>query len=292
MSSMYAAEIEAGWQPVQLPSWGLYYGPACPQGKVLILPWRTAQEELIVRYSASQGEDLMDMLVQDNVRLPEGMVYEELLVSDKLFLLFQLRIASLTPYYTATFVTTGGHQEEKRIDLRELRAKVPDDLTTPAQEPFHVRLPRCKREVGLRLLRVRDEKAVLHYARQAREKLHDQGAPGFRIQLARQIETIDGQPRTFDERMEFVRSLIMADSVILQGATRRHETGLDTEVEVTIGGEVINVRLPLGAEFFRPRESDILAAFELDESPGLAGELSRPEGVLVRSREAHGGVPA
>lgn len=278
------------WYTVQLPSWGLFYDH-CPEGKVQITPWTTAEEELIVRHSgrAAELDALMNQLVEGNVKLPEGVAYGDLLITDRFFLLLQLRILSTVPLYTFQARCSNCERElpETTINMqKDLRIEALNDLEEDVHEPFSVSLPRSGVSVAVRLWRVRDEQKMKEYEQRVLAKMDDPGSPGYRYRLARQIVSIDGQSRKWDEKIDFVRRLPMLDNVVIQNTLEKYESGYDLTVELSCRycREDFEVTLPINRHFFRPRQSDIERALAMDQADPTPNQLPREEGIRVERR--------
>jgi hypothetical protein len=239
------------WHPVTLPSYGLYYNGKVPDGKVMITPWTTAQEEMMARYSSGE-QSMAELMVLNSVKFPEGFSYDQLLITDSFYLLVQLRVLSLCSSYSFTNVCTAcRNKHESHLMLHELSVRVPDEDWP--QEPFDIKLPKCKKKVGLQFLRIADQKKV--------HEMVQKSAVSSEIvtRLARQMVTIDGQPKTYDERVEFIRNCKLLDSRVMDNALEKWVTGYLMEYPVTCPKcqNVDNIGIPSEPSFFRPRDSDI-----------------------------------
>lgn len=247
----------AGWHPLTLPSLGQFYGGKCPSGQVYITPWTTMQEEALVRYSDQGPGKLMAGMVSQNVRLPGGLMADELLTTDQYFLLVQLRAISLTRFVTLLFNCPAcSKSSEKQLDLTQLKTRTPEP---DEQEPFEVWLPKCDVTVELHFSRVKDALAIAEY-----KKNNSDGA--LRYRYARQIDTINGESKKFDEKKDFVSKLILLDLQEMTDMIEQNETGLVTQLQIACDhcGRVEDEwEMPMTDSFFRPRRSDIRAEIDL-----------------------------
>jgi hypothetical protein len=252
------------WHPVTLPSLGLYYGGNCPDGRVEITPWTTAQEERLVRYSSNPGMDRRKMigeLIASSVKFPEGMTMDELVIADQHYLLMKLRAISLVATYTVDHLCAKcGVSHEVSYDIDELPIinPKPDD-----KDEFLVTLPRSKAQVTLRLLRVKDEQKIAEY----RDKKADLGMGNvdsdvYLFELARQVVLVNGERPKFDEKKDFLRTLIMLDLAVVKQAIEDRELGIDTAVKARCPncGTIEEWDLPIQVGFFRPKRADLAAA--------------------------------
>jgi len=250
------------WMPVTLPSRGFYYGDKCPMGEVKITPWTTAQEEAIARSVGGDASALIEQLVINNINLGSGgLTYDDMLVTDHFYLLFQLRRVSLTSHYTIDRVCEQCRLAHKiSIDLgTDLPIK--DLPEKPVEEPFEVFLPRARKTVTLLFLRVKDEKAMNNYAEQKLREVTETGSPATRFRHARRIVAIDEKDEPFQERMTFVTSLRMLDLQVMDMEIEQHETGLVPEMKSACPRcrHKTEWGVPMTAEFFRPSADDIRA---------------------------------
>jgi len=248
------------WMPITLPSRGFYYGDKCPMGEVQITPWTTAQEEAIARYSGGNAAKLVEQLIKGNVNLGDnGLTYEDLLVTDHFYVLFQLRRVSLTSHYTIERKCSScGFEHKAQLDLgTDLPIK--DLPAEPVEEPFEVFLPKAKKTVTLKFLRVKDEKAMNEYAEKKLREVTEKGSPATRFRHARRIVAIDGKDEPFQERMRVVATLRMLDLQVMDMTIEEHETGLVPEIKSTCPrcNHVDEWGVPMTAEFFRPSADDI-----------------------------------
>lgn len=245
------------WVPVTLPSHGRLYKDKIPGGKVEITPWTVAQEETILRLGEEDAGVMLRKLTENNIRLPGGVSYEDLLSTDHHFLLVQLRCVSYVPWYTTVHVCPScGKPHAEQIDLQSLEVRVPD-ADEVYTEPVGCFLPKKKKEVQLRYLRVRDEAAATAYAASSA------GAQPHTVRqmtYARQIESVDGQSLKFDERMAFVLSLPLLDLEAINRRLNSTATGITGRIPTKCPNcqkEDLAWSPPLHVNFFRPAQVDI-----------------------------------
>lgn len=223
--------------------------------------WTTEHEEILVRYGDSP--EISHKLLRENVRLPEGMAYEDLLASDEFFILVKLRADSLCPYFT---YKTQCHKCEKpytaQANLQQLSII---DSGEAADEPFPCFLPHAKIEILLRYPRVRDGDALQEIA----DKLGEEGL--LRYQYAKQIVKVDGESLKWDEVKDFVTRMAWGDSRAIQMVLADNHIGHDMRDESKCRncGAVNVTAIELDASFFRPSRPDIATAVRVaQESRG------------------------
>jgi hypothetical protein len=244
--------------PVTLPSRGmLYKGDKIPGGKVTISPWTVAQEEVILRFGSDDPNTLIRQLLENNVHLPNSMPCDDLLSTDQFFLLVQLRCHSYVPWHTMVHTCPYcQHPHAVQIDLGTLEVRVPDD-GVPYVEPVECFLPKRKKPVQLRYLRVGDEAASAKYAEQSKIALKHTAR---QFLYARQIVSVDGKSLKWDEKMDLVLTLPILDLECIKNRLNERTTGITGRVPtkcISCGKEDDTWAPPLHVNFFRPTKADL-----------------------------------
>jgi len=246
------------WHPLTLPSKGLYYRDAngndlCPGGEVQISPWKTYQEEAMIKYGGINSSEFMSKLLQNNLQLPAGMTTDDLLMTDEFFILVQLRCLSLTPYATCPYTCPQcNNTEPVQVNFLDMDVVCPDE--TWPDEPVRVELPVSGHTVDLRFMRVKDLAAIQSYEVKSN---HEASSSHY---LARRVKAINGQPvKDFLQTRELLDKLVMLDSQILASALDEYETGyvMQTEIACKKCGFKYVAAIARDASFFRPRRIDL-----------------------------------
>jgi hypothetical protein len=235
---------------------------------VEITPWTTQQEEMIVRHTQSpdrNGPTLIDKLLAENVRYPAGFVYDKLLVTDQHYLIMKLRSISITCIYTVDHSCSScGNEHEQQYNIDELPVKVPEEKPE-WNEPFRVTLPKCKAVIGLRHLRVSDQKAIRDNAKR-KEGIAAIQDDTFIFTMARKVVEIDdNKDLHIKDVMAALRQLIKLDYDVLSNHADRFETGIEENVIAKCPRcrSEDKWALPLQMGFFRPKRADIDAAIAM-----------------------------
>jgi hypothetical protein len=244
---------------IVLPSRGLCYGEgALPDGRLEVEPFSTAEEKLL---RSANVPNLVDQLLSGCVRPPGGkwtgsFGIQDLVVPDRVFTLMQLRAISYGRVYHFEYRCDGcGDRVAGEQDLTELAVDwAPDDFS----EPWEVYMDMRGVDLGLRMLRGKDEKAIMVWEKQQESRARRNKTPrvgdiGYEYRLARHIVTIDGDEATLDEALRLVKELRGMDLQDLN-ASLEECPGLDTRVEpICPNCAYPNPQeLPMGSEFFRP----------------------------------------
>lgn len=242
---------------VELPSRGFLYGEKLPEGKMSIRTMTTNEEKFIYSGRGSMPEK-MDKLLARCCSFPQGFKPGDLLVSDRLFLLVKIRLASFPGIpYSFPFQCENencGEQNNWPCDLTQLEVDYYDD---EKEEPFYVDLPVCKKTIGFRMLRGKDEAQIFAFSkRQKMKKRRDKTEDAtYTYSLARRILTIDGNEVDQATALQFLeRDFVSADSLAFKTAIEKNDCGLNTDIVIECPdcGFMFEKDMPFTKEFLRP----------------------------------------
>jgi len=245
--------------PVELPSGGfLYTDETLKKGILNVRRMTVAEEELLGAQKDSDRIVVLDTIIKRC--LIEKIPYDQLLVTDKLYILFALRQCSYGNEYKMTVkcdecATQFSHSLEFFSSFK-IRALTEDDAKEG--EPYTVTLPLSKAKVDFRMLRVADEDLVTKYGkRQMQRSAKGIGDPTYSYRLALHIVNVNGEALDVTKRLEFVKSLIGKDSAVFKNAVEEKQSGvrIDLEIECPSCGAVLKKLLQFNEEFFRPSSS-------------------------------------
>jgi hypothetical protein len=288
---------------VELPSRGLLYGEN-HDGTALLRPMGDREEALLYQQGgdpAMKMAQIIDQCYLSGDTFPP----DELLITDRLYILLMLRLEMFGPWYKIPFrCRECRHQEETTINVLEELNKIEMGVdpstgeTRDVREPFQMQYPlsRSGYQIRFRLLRAHDEKAIIREMRNARfgrqrgdtriaAGTGDTREPDSVIRIARQIVEVgvpnesgdfDWKDYSYAQRVKFVHGLDMAD---------RNEFRL--EVESVEGGVDLTLLLDCPAcgftnKFLMPFTEEFLVP-----STRLRGRSPRAE-VLPRLLRAWG----
>ena len=268
------------WEETTLPSRGLYYG--WPDGIVQVRAMGTAAEKILANQRLAQDGQSIDKLFQECVRLQNGMDPTELLVGDRVFLLFYIRGITHGNIYEFMFSCPDencGEQSTHEYDLNNLASTIIYANSSLGNEPFDLVLPHMssifKRDmiVGLRYLRSYDINEM-SARRRARKKMF--AKPGMvrnrkdkpqnssmqeadnmlTDNLAKMIVNIAGVTDPF-KIGEFVEKMHARDSSEIREWMKEHTPGIDSTVTLNCPkcSKEYNIELPITESFFRPAKS-------------------------------------
>lgn len=238
---------------IQLPSRGILYEGKIPDGIVHLTPMTTKEEKILasVRGSTINAVDLVLKNCLVDCEVPP----EDLLTSDRFYILLRLRAESYDRIYDFMVKCSDCRSQFRHsLDLIDgLEIKYMEDGVV---EPFPVKLPVSGKELMCRLLRGKDERAILRYSEQryAKGELVD-GDPAYTYRLARHIVSIDGKEVDPNVALAFVESLVAKDSMTIRNTVDSIDSGVNTDltIECPRCSALIELPLPFTAQFFRPR---------------------------------------
>jgi len=274
------------WEECTLPSLGLYYN--WPDGVVKVRAMGQVAEKILATQRLAQSGQSIDYLFRECCHFPDGFDPIDLLLGDRIFLLYYLRGITHGNIYEFAITCPDKNCESvstHRYDLNELAQTIIWADKSLGMEPFKVHLPYLTSATGrdvwvaVRFLRAADANDML-----AKRKVKDKmmvrpGGVRTRVrgqqqrsanpnQLAQQRERIDD---TITDNMEkiivnvmgvgdlftvrnFISKLHSQDTATIREWLRDHTPGIDNSVEVTCPdcGNSFTTELPITESFFRP----------------------------------------
>lgn len=236
---------------ITLPSMGVPYGDKVPGGIVDLRPMTTA-EEAILYNAAGDGVSKISNII-NACFLSKSITTEELLLTDRFYILLMLRTRSFGARYDFPIrCASCGQQSKTNVNLAEDMKIVPMDAGMV--EPFDVNLPISGDVLSLRFLRGKDEARIAKHAKRMRLQSSDPADPSYLYRLALQIVAINGKESNLMTAEEYVRKLDVGDSKAMRIAMENAEGGVDTTIYVDCAqcGFANEMELPFTVEFFRP----------------------------------------
>lgn len=242
---------ELGYFQANLPSRGVLYDGRVPNGTVEIRKL-TGGELAILNQQNLPVLDRLSAVLTRCVRIPNAFPHADLLLTDRMALLFSLRQLSFDAIYTFRFRCLACEQMSPgRIDVGEdLAVRV---ATDELKEPIVCHLPDSGKTLSLRFLRGTDEERIAKRAKRVNLQSNDQEDASFFHRVALQITGVDGEEPKLEEREAFVRDMTARDIQTAVKALDAVEPGLDLKVMLVCrrcGAENQTI-LPFTTDFFR-----------------------------------------
>lgn len=279
------------WEDCHLPSKGLYYDNWQDSIVKVRAMGQTAEKILATQRLAQSGQSI-DYLFRECCMFPEGFDPINLLLGDRVFLLYFLRGITHGNIYEFAFTCPNQECEAistHRYDLNELAGTIVWANEGMGQEPFKVALPylseATNREVwvSVRFLRAYDANDILSRRKAkrtaiakpggVRTRMRQQGQSPLNISQQKQqtqqlddtltdnlekvIVNVMGAGDQFTVR-SFVSQMHAKDTATVREWLRNNTPGIDNTV--LVGCPECNmehtVELPITESFFRPTESE------------------------------------
>ncbi len=247
---------------IQLPSRGYMYDGKLDQGMVNITPLTGRDESLLAARGTDKANLLDDIIARHMDML--GVDFQSLLVGDKLFALCMIRFISFGPEYRVK-IECPSCSSNNNFTIRmpeELEIQFLDEKD--AVEPIEIGLPLSGKRIGVRHLRVADEKKIRVYgidARRGMTRYKPVSDPEILYTKATSIATVDGSRVT--DIHEVIRWLdsddfLIGDSQALEDQIEKISCGLKIfkNFACPVCQRENRSRVPVDAEFFRPRRDN------------------------------------
>lgn len=270
------------WQQVALPSKGLFYYGALPDGAVQVRAF-TTEDELIFDNSTISATDRLQYIINNCMRLPPGFAYKipdtdpaiefkgagGLLESDRAAALIAQRYISVgTKYKVSHRCPACKNPISKSVDLmQELRNRDIGDveatakkrgLPFPGKEPFEVQLDDA-RTVAVRLIRNVDMDYVQNRIRAYREEYPNaKYDPQRLVTRAHQIALVNGKPMEQRMKEQFVLRLDTSIRAKMERVLNTYDTGVTWTfpMDCPCGNQIGVSVLENPSEFFRAADQD------------------------------------
>lgn len=267
------------WEECALPSGGMYYG--WPDGVCMVKPMgQTAEKILSTSRLVSSGQAI-EYLFRECCKFPDGFDSTELLLGDRVFLLYFLRgITHGNMYEFAVACPSCQTINTHTYDLNELASTIKPHQESLGHEPFRVSLPYMSELTGrdfwvsIRFLRAYDVNDLL-----SRKKIRDKTFTQSSVRTRRSKSADPRQQQnqnvvlnnTLDDNLEkvivnimgvedrlkirqFIQRMHAQDAATIREWLREFTPGIDTMVEITCPEceHEFAVELPITENFFRP----------------------------------------
>ena len=272
------------WEDCYLPSKGLYYEGDWNGGLVRVKAMGQTAEKILATQRLAKSGQSIDYLFRECCQFPEGFDPINLLLGDRVFLLYFLR--GITHGNMYEFAFTCPNEECQAVsthayDLNDLAQTITWAKSNLGAEPFRIDLPYLSKAtgrnvwVGVRFLRAFDANDIMA-KRKAKEKMivkpgntvRNRNAAAVRNRQQNQNQALDDALSENLEKViisvmgsndvykirQFVRQMHAQDTATVREWLRENTPGIDNTV--IVGCPDCNadhtVELPITEAFFRP----------------------------------------
>jgi len=230
---------------VPLPSQGKFYKN---KKKAIKVGYLTAQDENLLMSNNLQGSDLMTQLIRTKIYEPDLRI-EEMMPGDiEAILIFLRNTAFGTKYEISAIDTITGKRFEASVDLGEMNIKQVD-IEPDMNGYFTVSLPLSQDSLQVKLLTYGEE---INIDKELDSYPNAMVKPVITRKLQQQIVSINGSSDT-STISKYVSEMPISDSKFIRKFLKDIEPRLDLNKKIqTPSGELIDVTINFGVEFFRP----------------------------------------
>jgi len=244
------AETKFPTEVVDLPSQGLVYPEKSPlsSGKLEIKYMTAKEEDILTSQNLIQKGVVLDHLL-DALIIDKAIKVDDLVLGDKNAVMIAARILAYGPEYTVEITDpTTGDQTPHTFDLTKCDFKeLPEDLDYSKGE-FSFQLPVSKNTITFKLLTGNEEKQI---DRDVKASKKVGTSAEITTRLRHMITSVDGNTDAATIS-NYANNMLSKDSLELRKEVLRITPDIEMSQEIEIGGETVEVDIPLTVEFFWP----------------------------------------
>lgn len=230
---------------VPLPSQGLFYKN---KKKSIKVGYLTATDENLLMSNNLQGSDLMTQLIRTKIYEPDFRIDDMLIGDIEAVLIFLRNTAFGTKYDLSVLDPQTNIRFDVSLDLSELNIKKVE-MQPDNEGYFTTTLPVSKDTIQVKLLTFGEDTMI---EKELNMYPNIMTKPLVTRKLEQQIVSINGSTDR-NSIITYITSMPIADSKYLRKFIRDVEPRLDLTKKVrTPSGEMIDVSINFGVEFFRP----------------------------------------
>ena len=237
---------------IDLPSQGKVYPKDSPiaEGKIELKYMTTREEDILMSQNLIKKGVVIDKLL-DSLIVTKGVKQADLILGDKNAVLVAARILAYGPEYTTEILNPNDNDEKIKhtFDLSQCPFKeLPKDIDY-TNNSFEFQTPIGKKKIKFKLLTSADEGLIEKDLKQSKKFGYN---TEITTRLRYMIKEIDGESKP-EVLNESVQNLLARDSIALRNYIKQITPDIVLDMEVEIGGEAVDVNIPLTAEFFWPQ---------------------------------------
>ena len=236
---------------IDLPSEGKLYPKDSPlsEGKIEIKYMTAKEEDILTSQNLIKKGLAIDTLLQSLI-VDKDIHLDDMILGDKNAVMVAARILAYGPEYTCQ-VTNPNTSEtiEHTFNLADCPfKKLPNDIT---ENKFKITLPISKKEIEYKILTGKDEKNI-EKELNAQKKIGSGVTPELTTRLRYLIISIDGDSSQ-SAINNFVQNMLARDSLAFRNALSEIQCDIELKQSIEVGGDVVEVDIPLTTEFFWPQ---------------------------------------
>ena len=231
-----------------LPSKGILYPKDNPlsSGKIEMKYMTAREEDILTNQNYIKNGTVIDELLK--ALIVSKINYNDLITGDKNAIMLAARVLGYGKNYQFTY-----DGEEQSCDLTSLEPVDIDFSKFPhGKNQFEYKLPNSERDITFKLLTGADENEIDKEIK-ALEKISKEQGFELTTRLKYMITSVDGksEPSYINNFVE--TEFLSRDSLAFRKKIQEITPDIQLKQEVEIGGEVVEVDIPLTTEFFWPK---------------------------------------
>ena len=235
---------------IDLPSEGRIYSKesALSSGKIEIKYMTAKEEDILTSQNLIKKGVVIDRLL-DSLILTKGVKSADLILGDKNAVMVAARVLAYGPEYTVDINNPNTNEKiQYNFNLADCPfKKLPEDIDS---NDFEIELPVSKQTIKFKLLTGKEE-AKIEEELIRLTKLGSQVSPELTTRLRHTITAVDGDSSAVVIN-KFVEGMLSRDSLALRNKIQEISPDIELKQEIEMGGEMVEVDIPLTIEFFWP----------------------------------------
>ena len=255
MAESQKKEFKFPTEIIDLPSEGKLYPKDSPlsSGKLEIKYMTTREEDILTSQNLIKKGVVLDRLLEALI-VDKNIVLDDLILGDKNAVMIAARILAYGPEYKCTVPHPDtGETAEATFNLTDCPFKtLPKDIDLKNGNLFTLKLPASQNTIQFKLLTGTEEKLIESDIK-ANKKIGRQDTD-MSTRLKRSVVSIDGE-EDWNVVQSYVDNMLSRDSLALRREINRITPDIDMKQETEVGGETVEVAIPLTVEFFWPKAS-------------------------------------
>ena len=240
---------------IDLPSQGKLYPKDSPLHKGKIeLKYMTAKEEDILTSQNLIKKGVVLEKFMESIIITKGVTIDDLLLGDKNSVMIAARILAYGPEYPVKVNhPKTGDEIEHTFNLAECPFKeLPNDVDY-SENKFDIELPVSKVKVTIKCIDGHDEKKIDSFLMSHKKTYGSNSAsPEITSRLKVCIIAVNGNSE-FSTINNFVDNCLSKDSLFIRNELVRIQPDIILNQEVEWEGEVVDIDIPMTAEFLWPK---------------------------------------
>ena len=249
---------------IELPSKGYAYDKS-EDGKsgidlingsyVKVRPFLVSEGYTLSNLNGGDTYSVFRTLLSKVVVEPKNLNFDELLLSDVLFIAFYARLMTFGPKYPVQMECQScGERQHQKIMLNELQVRMADEFEE-GYKPDNLEIDLSGIKLTLHLDRMKDSKLVKQDVQdmKRRGKVSNEDVTSRYLRWARLIDLVNGEEVIVPKKFEMIMNFSMPDFEKLNEFLNEHQTGLIPELFIacTRCGYENSARVEIGPDFFR-----------------------------------------